>query len=162
MQIQITHVVPSATPEKTQTYRLTVRQASYVDRTHYFALCREGMEQYEKRFGFPIDDDTDEPESRGLRNLTYYRAEMLCVIDRERTAEGILYMGDFKNGSPDAQWERKPLPSEWLTLDGMAEKMPPALTDAWLDATRQLNAGVLNTIPESFLAVGGTTVSVID
>lgn len=162
MLIQVSHTVASATPEKAETYRITVRAASYVDRSHYQGLCREGMEQYAARFGFETDEDTDDPEARGMRNLVFFRAQMLCVIDRERTADGTVYLCDYKSGVPDAQFERRTLPTNWTTLDGMADEMPTAFLDAWLEATWTLNAGVLGTVPDRFLPLSVTTSSVLD
>lgn len=162
MKIQIEHQIPSSTPEKAETYQVTVRAASYVDRAHYFALAREASDWYVKRTGLQIDEDTESAENVALRNLCYFRAEMLCAVDRERTADGILYMGHWKNGKEGAEFERKALPAEWMTLDGLADKMPPALLDEWLSATRQLNAGVLPTVPDSFLAQPMTSRLVIE
>lgn len=161
MKIEVSHTLQASTPEKAQTYKVTVRAASYVDRAHYFALARDADEWYQERTGLSLEDDTDDAESIALRNLCYFRAEMLCAVDRERTADGISYMCYWKNGKEDAEWERKPLPAEWVSLDGMADNMPAALTDALLAATRQLNAGVLPTVPDAFLA-GVTTSTAID
>ena len=162
MLIAIAHTTASSTPEKSETYRVTVRAASYIDRAHYFALARESNEWYVKRTGLQLEDDTTDAEAVALRNLCYFRAEMLCAIDRERTADGVVYLCDYKNGTPNAQFERKALPADWLTLDGLADKMPASLLDAWLAATRELNAGVLPTVPDSFLAQPMTSSIVLD
>lgn len=162
MKIQIEHTVAGSTPEKAETYQITVRSASYADRAYYQVLAMEGMEQFKARLGFEIDEDSDNTEAISLRNLCYYRAEMLCVIDRERTADGIVYMCDYRNGTPDAEWQRKTLPADWLTFDGFADKLPTPLFDAWLAATRQLNAGVLGTIPDRFLPVSRTETTILD
>ena len=162
MQIQITHVVPSSTPEKTQTFRVTVRQASWVDRSFMYELQREGLAYYTERIGVPYSEDTEDTEAIALQNLIFFRAEMLCVVDRERTAEGIVYLCDHKNGVSDAGWERKALPAEWVTPEGFADKMPTPFMDEWLKAVRQLNAGILGTIPDRFLPLHSTTSHVID
>lgn len=162
LTLQVSHTTASSDPSKAETYKVTVRAASYVDREYYRLLPLEGMEQFEKRFGFPIDDETDNMEAVALRNVVYYRAEMLSVIDRERTAEGVVYMCDYRNGAPDAEWQRRELPADWTTLDGFADKLPTAFFDAWLAACRQLNAGILGTIPDRFLPMGATTTSASD
>jgi len=158
MQIQITYTKPASTPEKAETYRITVRSASYVDRAHYFSLAREAGEWYTQRTGLLLEDDTDDAEFVALRNLCFYRAEMLCAVDRERTADGTIYMAEWKNGSEGAAFERKAIPADWLDLDGMADNMPASLLDEWLDATRELNAGVLATVPDRFLATRTTRI----
>lgn len=162
MLIQVTHQIPASIPEKQETFRVTVRQASWLDRSFLGELQREGLAYYEERMGFPFSTDTDDGDAVALQNAIFYRAEMLCVVDRERTAEGIVYFCDYKNGSPDAQLERKPLPAEWMTPGGFVEKMPTPFIDEWLKAVRKLNAGVLGTIPaDRFLPLHSTTSSVI-
>lgn len=152
MKIQLSHQVVGSTPEKAETYQVTVRSASYVDRAHYYALAREAGDWYVARTGIQLDDESDDAENIALRNLCFFRAEMLCAVDRERTADGTIYMCEYKNGAEGATFERKSIPSAWTTLDGMADNMPAALLDEWLAATRELNAGVLPTVPERFLA----------
>jgi hypothetical protein len=162
MKIQVTHTTSASTPDKAKTYRVTVRPVSYIDRSHYYELSREGSEWFEERFSMPMDTDIeDNVEAITLRNLVYFRAEMLAAVDRERTADGTVYMCEYKNGVEDAQFEKAALPADWMTLDGMADEMPPAFSDEWLDATRKLNAGVLPTVPD-FFGFGATISSVID
>jgi len=161
MKIQVLYTLPSSTPEKAETYRVTVRAASYIDRAHYFALAREVEEWYTTNTGLQLDDETDDPEFIAMRNLCYYRAEMLCAIDREKTTNGTDYLCEWKNGKEDAEFERKQLPGEWLTLDGMAHTMPSDFMDEWLSATRELNAGVLPTVPD-FFGQATTSRNVID
>ncbi|MBT9173439.1 MAG: hypothetical protein DDT21_01840 [Syntrophomonadaceae bacterium] len=162
MKIQIEHTVAGSVSGKNETYRITVRSASYVDRAHYFALAREAGDWYVQRTGLQLEDETDEAEFIALRNLCFFRAEMLCVIDRERTSNGIVYQCNYRNGTLDAKWQRKSLPADWVSLDGMADLLPTGLFDEWLAATRELNAGVLPTVPERFLAQPLTTKLVID
>lgn len=161
MLIAVAHTTASSTPEKSETYRVTVRQASWLDRSFLGELQREGLAYYEERMGIPFSTDTEDGDAVALQNAIFYRAEMLCVVDRERTAEGVVYLCDYKNGSPDAKFERKPLPAEWVTPGGFVEKMPTPFIDEWLAAVRQLNAGVLGTIPDRFLPLHSTTSSVI-
>jgi len=161
MKIQVSHTLAHSEAEKAETYRVTVHAVSYIDRAHYFALAREVESWYTERTGLHLEDETDDPEFIALRNLCYYRAEMLASVDRKRTSEGTAYLCEWKNGKEGAEFERRNLPAEWTTLDGMADKMPSALFDKWLEATRELNAGVLPTIPD-FFGQATTSRNVID
>jgi len=148
-----------------ESWQIVVCPVSYMHRSHYYALVRDGTEWFIKRSGGVAIEEEQDVEGAALRNLVYFRAEMLCSLgkdDIERVDNGYIYLARYKSG--EGEYERKPLPAEWLTLDGMAEKMPPSLMDSWLAASRQLNAGVLASIPSSFLAEGGatTTISIID
>ena len=130
------------------TYRVAVRAVSYMDRIHYYTLQREGIEWFQNQTDMTLDQELENPEHIAMRNLVYFRAEMLCAIDRERLSDGTAYICEYRNGN--GKFERQPLPSEWTTMDGMAENMPPPLMDEWLEAVRRLNGGVLPSIPDFF------------
>ena len=160
MKIQVFHTSDADDVEKMQNWKVVVRPVSYMDRSHYFALTRSGAEWFREKTGVAPDEETDDVEAAALRNLLYFRAEILCAIDREKTVDGTIYFAEHKNGT--GEYERVQLPEEWVTLDGMAENMPPALLDECLAATRKLNAGVLPSVPDFFNMASVTTSSAID
>ena len=130
------------------TYQVAVRAVSYLDRSHYYALQREGAAWFQENTGHVMEEELEDPEYIAMRNAVYFRAEMLCSIDRERLSDGTVYLCKYKNGT--GTFEKRPLPAEWLTLEGMMDNMPIPLMDEWLDSTRKLNAGVLPSIPDFF------------
>lgn len=160
MKIQVFYTSDADDVEKMQNWKVVVRPISYMDRSHYYSLTRDGAIWFKEKTGIAPDEDTDNVEAAALRNLLYFRAEILCAIDREQTVDGPIYFAEYKNGT--GSYERKQLPAEWVTLDGMAENMPPALLDECLAATRKLNAGALPSIPDFFNMASVTTSSVLD
>lgn len=132
--------------------RLLVRAVKFNDQTHYRLLYKEGMEWFKEQTGAEIDADLGgDPEKVDLRNLAVFRAEMLCAIDRRHENGQTLYMGEertFHYGAePLNGWQPWTLPSEWVNLDTMGDSLPMEMLNEWLAATRELNAGVLSSIP---------------
>jgi len=142
--------------------RFTVHAVSFLDRGYYAKLAQEGQEWFTQRTGQDIGSEFDDQELIYLRNIVYFRAEMLCAVDREKVGAEVRYKAERALVPYGAipKWEAAFVPQEWVTLDGMAEKMPVELLDSWRDATRHLNAGVLSSIPD-FLAVRRVTSSVL-
>lgn len=142
-------------------WRLTVRACSYMDRAHYRQLVSEGMGWFTEKTGREIDEDlTGNAELMALRDLVYFRAEMLCSVERKSEAGGgVGYMAQHRavpwlvaegEQSSAVEWKAEALPQEWLSLESMGDAMPTALLDEWLRASRELNAGVLSSIPVFF------------
>lgn len=132
--------------------RLLVRAVKFNDQTHYRLLYKEGMDWFKARTGMEVDADLGgDPEKVDLRNLAAFRAEMLCAIDRRQENGQTLYMGEertFRYGlEPVNGWQPWTIPAEWVSLDGIGENLPSELLGEWLMATRELNAGVLSSIP---------------
>lgn len=145
--------------------RVLVRAVSYNDQTHYRVLYKEGMDWFKAQAGQEIDADLGgQPELIALRDIAVFRAEMLCAIDRERRNGQTVYLCEHRSyayGKPvTAAWETDILPSEWTALDTMGDELPMELLEEWLAATRELNVGVLASIP-FFLRKKRTSRSVI-
>lgn len=136
--------------------RITLHACSYLDKSHYWRLVREGEEWYEQQTGQPLRTAND-PDDVAISNLVYYRAEILASIDRTRTGAGHLYACQTRPSQADA-WQAGHLPAEWVTLDGMGRDMPADLLAALVAATRDLNAGILPSIGD-FLAEPRVAVS---
>jgi hypothetical protein len=138
--------------------RLLVRAVRYNDQTQYRVLYKEGMEWFKAQTGRELDDDFGgEPELASLRDMAIYRAEMLCAVERRRENGKTIYVGEersFAYGKEPTTltetWQAWALPAEWTALDTMGDALPYELFDEWLAATRELNAGVLPTIPFFF------------
>ena len=132
--------------------RVLVRAVKYNDQTHYRVLYKEGMEWFKAQTGREVDENlADDPEMVDLRNLAIFRAEMLCAIDRRQENRQTVYLCEnrsFRYGAePFNGWQVGALPSEWTALDTMGDELPVELFEEMLAATRELNAGVLSTIP---------------
>jgi hypothetical protein len=144
--------------------RFAVRPCSYLDRAHYQRLVREGRRWYQDvTGGRDLDEelgeeDPDYDELVYYRVLVYRRAEMLAAVGRQRTASGFRYLAEVKpppyaptlaehlhNAGWDV-WRGGFIPPAWTELPGMME-MPQDLWTSWVDASRDLNAGVLPTVP---------------
>lgn len=137
-----------------QQLRITVHAVSFLDRGFYSKLAQEGQEWFQERNGVDIGDEFDDQELVYCRNIVYFRAEMLCAVEREKVGTETRYKAETASTEYGAvpKWEPGFVPPEWTTLDGMANTMPVDFLDGWREATRHLNAGVLSSIPD-FLAV---------
>lgn len=132
--------------------RVLVRAVKYNDTTHYRLLYKEGMDWFKAQTKQELDADLGgKPELIALRDMAVFRAEMLCAIDRERRNGQTVYLCEHRSypyGRPvTATWETGVLPAEWSALDSMGDSLPMDFFDEWLAATRELNVGVLSSIP---------------
>ena len=145
--------------------RVLVRAVKYNDTTHYRTLYKEGMDWFKAQTEQEIDADLGgQQELIALRDMAVFRAEMLCAIDRERRNGQTVYLCEQRSNPYGrlaiAAWETGVLPAEWVALDSMGDELPMELFSEWLDATRELNVGVLASIP-FFLRKKRTSRSVI-
>lgn len=132
--------------------RVIVRAAKYNDITHYRLLYKQGMEWFKAQTGVEIDADlAGDPEKADLRNLAVFRAEMLATIDRRQENGETVYLGEGRSfpygAEPPDGWQPWTLPATWVDLDTIGESLPMEFLNEWLAATRDLNAGVLSSIP---------------
>lgn len=132
--------------------RVLVRAVKYNDQTHYRVLYKDGMAWFTALTGREVDENlADDPEMVDLRNLAIFRAEMLCAIDRRQENRQTVYVCEHRSFAygvePLNGWQMGVLPSEWAQMETMGDELPVDLFEQWLMATRELNAGVLSTIP---------------
>lgn len=134
--------------------RIIVRSISLMDRARYHALYRRNAAWYKEKFGREIDDDLpdDADELIHGRAAVYRHAEVFCAIESAGMVNnhGAQYLAETQAhpfGEVGAQWQPATIPAEWTTVEGFSTEMPLALADALIDATMQLNGGVLPTIP---------------
>lgn len=132
-----------AAAQERRRIRFEVRSCSYLDRGHYWALIEEGRAWLAER-GIDPANPAD-GEAQLLANLIYFRAEMLASVGRERTPGGYAYKAEIQAGTGEP-WARGQIPTDWTSLDGMAEVLPGPLFNEWRNAAQELNAGVLPTI----------------
>jgi hypothetical protein len=130
--------------------RVNVRSCAYLDKGHYWRLITEGREWFKAQTGQAIEDAAAQDDGLLLANLIYYRAEILASIERDRTPAGYHYKAQTRSAET-APWTPGYLPDAWATLEGMGEAMPADLLAELLEATRELNAGILPTAGD-FLA----------
>ena len=126
--------------------RITVRAISLMDRARYNGLFRRNAVWYRERHGHEIDatlpDDAD--ELIHARAAAFRHAEVFCAIESTGGAKG-KYLAELLHRGGD--WQPGTIPEEWTTVDGFCDEMPLALADALIDATMELNGGVLPTVP---------------
>jgi hypothetical protein len=133
--------------------RITVRAIALMDRAHYQALLRAGATWFQERYGRELMEDFEDSDFELIqaRAACLRYAEVFCAIPRRAgNGRGFTYLAETQShpyGDKGAAWQPATLPAAWCTMDGFSSEMPLALADALIEASMNLNGGVLPTIP---------------
>lgn len=123
------------------TWKIRVRPASFMDRSHYLALLREAEEHLQGLGLVEPWGKIDDPELAALRSLYIMRAEALACVPRQETDRGTIYLAE------DAQGEPLELPQAWTDIATIHEAIPWTVLEALVQAARRVNPGVFPTAP---------------
>ncbi len=105
-----------------ETERITLKEMSIRDESHYNRLLREGQDYLRERYGKEESDEREE-ESEILGN----RARILASI------------GKYETRNSDGEWGVAAMPPEYMAIETFVESFPRHLYTACALAAIQLN-----------------------